>query len=126
VAWRARKPRHRLSKLVRQPLGDIEQVDPASAAEVGSGNWHGPVWCSHRSGGSQSASRGHGKLCCNCGLARARLAEQEERPWWLAEELVKACEHPAPAGEVRRPLLDVVPVEFRELHEATRSGNWTF
>ena len=114
---RLRKPRDRLGQLVRQPLGDIEQVDPARAAEVGSGNRHGPTWRSPRGGRGEPASRGQGKLCRNRGLARARLAEQEKHPWWPVEELVKAGEHPASAGEIRRPLLDIGPVKFRELHD---------
>ena len=117
---RLRKPRHRLGKLVRQPLGDVEQVDLARAAEIGSGNRHGPMLCSRRGGRGKPASRRQGKLCRDRGLARARLAEQEKHPCWLAEELVNAREHPAPAGEMRRPLLDIVPVEFRELHEISR------
>ena len=122
---RVRKPWHRLGQLVRQPLSDIEQVDPTRLAEVGSGNRHDPMWCSSRGGGGEPTSRGQGKLCRDRGLACTRLAQQEKRPWRPVEELVKACEHPAPAGEMRRPLLDIGPVEFRELHATpVSSGHW--
>jgi len=119
---RVRKPRDRLGQLVRQPLGNVEQVDLPRAAEVGSGNRHGPRWRSHRGCGGEPTSRRQGKVCRDRGLAGARLAEQEKHPCWPAEELVKAREHPASAGEMRRPLLGVGPVKFRELHQTVKSG----
>ena len=111
-----RKPRARLGDLVRQPLRDIEQVDPARAAEVGSGNWHGPTWRSFRSGRGEPTSCSESKLCRDRGLAGARGTEQEKRPWWPVKKLIKAGENPASASEMRRPLLDIGPVKFRELH----------
>jgi hypothetical protein len=112
VARRLRKPRDRLGELVRQPLGGIEQVDPARAAEVGSGHRPGPAWRSLRGGRGEPAGRGQGKLGRDRGLTGARLAEQEKHPWRPVEELVKAGDHPAPAGEIRRPLPDVGPVKL--------------
>src|ERR1700746_3924752 len=78
VLERMREPRDRVGQLVRQPLGDIEQVDPTRAADIGGSNWRGPTWRSPPGGWSEPASRGQGKSCCDCGLACARLAEQEK------------------------------------------------